>query len=166
MQPGLFGTGRVREVPAGDPSSSVDTPLPPVLDPAHFDDTARHPMAEPLLDGLAAAANLKLLKGEEKRAEPAPAPRDEESGDDMSKTLQAPAAARPAPRKTSARGGKKKAVRRYRPRSANLEIAPDPAPTPSFGDGILAVKQRKPFPWPYIGGVAVLLLLLAFFFTR
>jgi hypothetical protein len=143
----------------------VDTPLPPVLDPAHFDDTARHPLAEPLLDGLVAAANLKVLKGDDKRAEPAPAEVDVDV-DDMSKTIPAPGvAARPATRKPGVRG-KKKPVRRYRPRSTNLEIAPDPAPTPSFGDGILQVQQRKPIPWPYIGGVAVLLLLLMFLLTR
>ncbi len=47
----------------------------------------------------------------------------------------------------------------------NLEITPDPIAPTSFGDGVLQ-KPRKSVPWPIIGGVAFLLLLIIVLMTR
>jgi len=141
-----------RELKTDDPSMD-NTPLPP---PMIFDDTARHPLAEPMRDGL----GLKLLHAEER-----PAPAIVSVSDSMSMAFPAPA---PKPKRITARSGPgaktKKPVRRYRV-SQDLQIAPDPMPAPSFGDGILA-KPKKPLPWPVIGGIALVLLVLVFLLSR
>jgi tRNA A-37 threonylcarbamoyl transferase component Bud32 len=151
------------EAPASKPvavearEDSMDsTPLPP----PHIDETARHPLAEPLREHLANAAGFKLLRADDK-------PAGDGVGDSMSLTIPAvEPVKRPPLRGKAGRNGKKKAVRRYRPRTSQaLEIAPDPMPAPSFGDGILA-RPKKPVPWPVIGGIAVFLLLVIFLLAR
>src|SRR5215470_19186236 len=108
----------------------MDTPLPPIIDPA-IDDTARHPLAEPLREHLAAAGGLKLL-----RAEPVV-----NVGDSMSLTIPAETPRRAPSRPTTkakakaGRGAKKpRTSRGFHARAQSLELQADPAPAPRFGD--------------------------------
>jgi tRNA A-37 threonylcarbamoyl transferase component Bud32 len=141
-----------------DPSSSMDTPLPPIIDPA-IDDTARHPLAEPLREHLAAAGSLKLL-----RAEPSQ-PNLPKFGDSMSLTIPAETPKRAPARGKGGRGTRsKRSSRGYQARAFALQT--DPTPAPTFGDGILAIKQKRSLPWPVIGGAAALLILLSFLLLR
>jgi hypothetical protein len=145
-------------LPEIDPSSSSDTPLPPVPDPRLLDDTTRHPLAEPLRQHLASASSLKLLRVDESSL-----------SDSMSMTIpedRRPEAPKVAPPKRTPKRTTKRATRGFRQRAASLELSSDPVPTPTFGDGILDTKHKKTLPWPVIGGAAALLVLLLWLFLR
>jgi tRNA A-37 threonylcarbamoyl transferase component Bud32 len=149
-----------------DPASSTDTPLPPVPDPRLLDDTARHPLAEPLRQHLALAGNLKLLRADESSS-------SDPLSDSMSMTIPEERTSRPKPQpsarpaaKKGRAAAKKRSTRNFRQRAASLELSSDPVPTPTFGDGILATKPKKTLPWPVIGGTAALIILILFLLFR
>jgi hypothetical protein len=152
-----------------------------VIDPL-IDDTARHPMAEPLREHLVAAGGLKLLRGDERR------PAALEAGDSMAMTIPEDRAPGP-PARRGARGGnagrqgpkvaKGRAGHRghggrpdgdhgrgFRARAASLDLGPDPTPAPAFGDGILATQKKRALPWPIIAGAVALLIIAVALLAR
>ena len=160
-----------------DPSSSSDTPLPPIPDPRLLEDTTRHPLAAPLREHLAGGGSVKVLRADGRSLAPAPAPASESLADSMSMTIpheprSVPATTKAGPaRGALVKGGgraapKKRSARGYRQRAAVFEVTLDPVPSPTFGDGILAAKPERTLPWPVIGGAAALLILILFLLFR
>jgi hypothetical protein len=140
-----------------------------------FDDTARHPLAEPMLDGFVQAGGIKLLRAELPAAARPPAPASVEV-DDMAQTTELGTAESladtrpPAPKPARARAhghGKTRARPRYRPSGRiNLELTPDPVAPAVFGEGVLTTRRRPTLPWPVVIGALLAAALLILLITR
>jgi hypothetical protein len=166
LSPAGRAAAEATRLAALDSASSTDTPLPPVPDPMSLDDTARHPLAEPMLDGF---SGLKMF-----RAELPPALDDDMAQTTDLGTADSLAETRPPTRhQNGKRNGNKNAKKSAKPRPKyrpsgrlNLELTPDLVAPTSFGEGLIATRRKSRLPWPVIIGAILAVALLLLLMTR